>query len=255
MLQTLRIGHPIVIEIIDLISHQIQNIEHPQPPLHIRGKRPSMARQDSLESTAMADSAAPKPARQSFDIEDVGTSAAIEGTEGLDVNHASRLRMQFLASQHASLVTQVQFADAKAAALMTLMGLVALNGPVKIGEASAHNIFAIGIFILMMIAIGCAMASIIPRYPDAKLNKLIKRRDRFSWPALIAQGYEPLDHAEFMRTAEASQLIMSIAQTNGAMARVLQSKFKLLRAAFILAAFDLLLIVLYVVGGRLDDFI
>lgn len=199
----------------------------------------------------MANDAAPERTPTSFDIETLSLDDPIQGNEGLDVNHASRLRMQFLASQHASLVTQVQFADAKAAALMTLMGLVALNGPVKVSEASGQNIAAIGIFILMMVAIGFAMASIIPRYPDAKLNKLIKRRDRFSWPALVAQGYEPLDHAEFMRQAEASQLIMSIAQTNGAMARVLRSKFRMLRLAFLLAALDLVLIVTYVLGAKM----
>ena len=198
-----------------------------------------------------ADASQPGNNRAGFDIEDVDPLDHIEGSEGLDANHASRLRMQFLASQHASLVTQVQFADAKAAALMTLMGLVALNGPVRIAATGPHDLNAVGIFVLMMTAIACAMFSIIPRYPDGSLNKLIKRRDRFSWPALVAQGYEPLDHAEFMRSAEASQLVMSIAQTNGAMARVLHSKFRFLRTAFLLAALDLLLIVGYVMGLRI----
>ncbi|MEO1490721.1 MAG: Pycsar system effector family protein [Pseudomonadota bacterium] len=188
--------------------------------------------------------------KKPFDIETLDLETAIEGTEGLDVNHASRLRMQFLVSQHASLVTQTQFADAKAAAVMTLMGLVALNGPVKIGAVGAHDFQAIAIFVLMMAAIGLAIFAIIPRYPDARLNKLIKRRDRFSWPALVSQDYEPLDHAEFMRKSEATQLIMSLAQANGATARVLRRKFVFLRAAFILAALDLLLIVGHVVGLR-----
>lgn len=190
------------------------------------------------------------PRPKGFDIENIDLNIPIDGIEGLDVNHVSRLRMHFLTTQHASLVTQTQFADAKAAALMTLMGLVALNGPVKIGAVGPQNIDAIVIFVLMMCAIGCAIWSIIPRYPDAKLNKLIKRRDRFSWPALVAQGYEPLDHAAFMRTAQASQLILSIAQTNGAMARVLRRKFQFLRTAFVLASVDLAMIVAYVAGLR-----
>ncbi|MFK7943008.1 MAG: hypothetical protein AB8B85_08880, partial [Paracoccaceae bacterium] len=98
----------------------------------------------------------------------------------------------------------------------------------------------------MMAAIAMAISSIIPRYPDKDLNKIIKRQERFSWPALVAQGYAPLDHASFMQTAEASQLIMSIAQTNSNMARVLKSKFTTLRIAFVTAALDLALIVLYV---------
>lgn len=186
-----------------------------------------------------------------FDLEALSLDGRIQGHEGLDVNHASRMRMQFLVGQHASLVTQTQFADAKAAALMTLMGLVALNGPVQIRATGPHELDAVGIFIVMILAIGFAIFSIIPRFPDAELCKLISRRDRFSWPALVSQDYSPLEHARFMRTAEASQLIMSVAQSNGAMARVLYRKFRYLRIAFLLGATDLLLIVLYVVGLRL----
>lgn len=185
-----------------------------------------------------------------FDIEAIGLDTDIEGTEGLDVNHASRLRLHFLTAQHASLVTQIQFADAKAAALMTLMGLVALNGPVKVGETTPDDYFAIGIFVLMMSAIAMAITAIIPRYPDKDLNQKIKRVERFSWPSLVARGYAPLDHAKFMRQAEASQLIMSLAQTNSNMARVLQAKFRGLRIAFLVAALDLGLIVLYVLSNR-----
>ena len=120
--------------------------------------------EDSFRGDLMnADASQPAEKRRAFDIEALGPAEHVEGHEGLDANHASRLRMQFLASQHASLVTQVQFADAKAAALMTLMGLVALNGPVKIAAAGPHDLSAIGIFILMMGAIGCAMFAIIPR--------------------------------------------------------------------------------------------
>lgn len=186
-----------------------------------------------------------------FDLDDMALDRPIGGHEGLDVNHASRMRMQFLVGQHASLVTQTQFADAKAAALMTLMGLVALNGPVQMRTAGDHRFDAVALFVLMMVAIGFAMFAIIPRFPDAELCKLIRRRDRFSWPALVSQDYDPLDHARFMRTAEASQLIMSVAQSNGAMARVLHQKFRFLRIAFIVGALDLLLIVLYVVGIRI----
>ncbi len=186
-----------------------------------------------------------------FDIGCLPLEERIEGHEGLDVNHASRMRMQFLVGQHASLVTQTQFADAKAAALMTLMGLVALNGPVQIRAAGPHEVDALGIFVVMIMAIGCAIFSIIPRFPDAELCKLISRRDRYSWPALVSQDYTPLQHARFMRTAEASQLIVSVAQSNGAMARVLYRKFRFLRVAFLLGATDLLLIVLYVIGLRI----
>ena len=188
--------------------------------------------------------------RRGFDIEALDTQIGLDGTEGLDANHLSRIRMQFLATQHASLVSQTQFADAKAAALMTVMGLVALNGPVRISTVSTATSDAIAIFILIMATIGVAAWAIILRYPDKMLNKLIHKRDRFSWPALVAAGYEPLDHASFLRTADASQLIMSIAQTNTAMATVLRRKFVVLRIAFLMAGLDLMLIVGHVLGLR-----
>ncbi|MEM9059717.1 MAG: Pycsar system effector family protein [Pseudomonadota bacterium] len=185
--------------------------------------------------------------RRGFDIEAVGQ----EHEDEADAGTIDRMRLQFLATQHASLVSQTQFADAKAAALMTVMGLVALNGPVKISTVASASLDAIVVFILIMATIGIAAWAIIPRYPDKALNKMIHRRDRFSWPALVAAGYEPLDHADFAREAKGDQLIMSLAQTNGAMAKVLRRKFVVLRLAFGMAALDLLLIIAYVLGARL----
>ena len=86
----------------------------------------------------MPDASDRQPDRR-FDLESLPLDLRLQGSEGLDVNHASRLRMQFLVGQQASLVTQTQFADAKAAALMTLMGLVALNGPVRIDPRGPHG--------------------------------------------------------------------------------------------------------------------
>jgi Family of unknown function (DUF5706) len=186
-----------------------------------------------------------------FDIETLPVDLNIGGREGLDVNHASRLRMQFLVSQQASLVAQTQFADAKAGALMALLGLVALNGPVKLGGAGSPQPDALAIFILMIGAIGFAVWAIIPRFPKAGTDASMKQHDRFSWPALASRHYDPMEHATFMRTAEASQLVMSIAHSNATMARVLRRKFVSLRIAFLLASADLLLIMLYVVGLRL----
>lgn len=186
-----------------------------------------------------------------LDLDTLPLDRALEGLEGLDANHASRMRMQFLVGQHTSLITQTQFADAKAAALMTLMGLVALNGPMKIRPDGPPEIDALAIFVLMIVSIGFAIFAIVPRFPDRGLCRQISRRDRFSWPALVSPDYDPEAHAAFMRTAEASQLVMSVAESNGAVARVLHRKFRYLRIAFILGAADLALIVLYVAGLRI----
>jgi hypothetical protein len=186
-----------------------------------------------------------------FDIASLPVDLPIGGSEGLDVNHASRLRMQFLVSQQASLVAQTQFADAKAGALMALLGLVALNGPVRLGGAGPPGIDAVAIFVTMFLAIGFAIWALIPRFPDAKRAQAMVRCDRFSWPMLASPSYDPLEHAVFMRTAEASQLVMSLAHSNATMARVLRRKFVSLRIAFLLASGDLALILLHVVGLRL----
>lgn len=186
-----------------------------------------------------------------FDLDTMPFDRPVEGSEGMDANHASRMRIQFLLGQHASLVTQTQFADAKAAVLMTLMGLVALNGPVQVDSAGPHEISALAIFILMVSAIGFTIFAILPRFPGTALCRQISRGDRFSWPSLLSPDYGAMAHADFMRTAEASQLIMSIAQSNGAIAHVLHRKFRHLRIAFILGAIDLVLIVLYVIGVRI----
>ncbi len=133
---------------------------------------------------------------------------------------------------------------------MALLGIVALNGPVKLG-ADPPQIDAVAIFITMIFAIGFAVWAIIPRFPKAEIGSLMKQHERFSWPALVSPGYGPIEHAVFMRTAEASQLVMSIAHSNATLARVLRRKFIALRIAFVLAGADLLLIMLHVIGFRL----
>jgi hypothetical protein len=195
--------------------------------------------------------AAPDPGTP-FDIASLPVDLHIGGSEGLDVSQLSRLRMHFLVSQQASLVAQTQFADAKAGALMALLGLVALNGPVKLGDAGPPQIDAVAIFVTMFVAIGFAIWALIPRFPNAGRAREMCRADRFSWPSLASRSYEPLEHAVFVRTAEASQLVMSLAHSNATMARVLRRKFVSLRIAFLLASADLALILLHVVGLRLD---
>jgi Family of unknown function (DUF5706) len=186
-----------------------------------------------------------------FDITCLPVDLQLAGREGLDVNEVSRQRLQFLISQHASLVAQTQFADAKAGALMALLGLVALNGPVELVGAGPPRLDAVAIFVIMVVAMGCAVWAIIPRFPGADRARLMRQSERFSWPALASRGYDAMEHAVFMRTAEASQLVMSLAHANATMAHVLRRKFVALRFAFLLASADLLMIMLHVVGLRL----
>lgn len=166
----------------------------------------------------------------------------------IDANHLGRMRLQFLVSQHASIVTQTQFADAKAAALMTLLGLLALNGPVKLGEVSLVNLDAILLFLINLSAILCCFWSIVPRYPDAALRERIRRSERFSWPSLVANGHEPLEYAASVGGAEGQDLIQSMSLANTAAAGVLLRKFRALRTAFWIAVVYLAAIVAYVFG-------
>ena len=61
-------------------------------------------------------------------LDDLELNIALEGCEGLDVNYVSRIRAQYLFIQHQTMITQMQFADAKAAALIALVGVAAVRG-------------------------------------------------------------------------------------------------------------------------------
>ncbi|MEM7506388.1 MAG: hypothetical protein AAF415_06555 [Pseudomonadota bacterium] len=158
----------------------------------------------------------------------------ITSQEGLDVNHASRARIQFLASQSNALLTQTQFADAKAAALMTMSGVLALNGPVNtqtVGEAGPLLLLS---FACNAACLGGCFLAIIPRFPGAAIRRKIYGLDRYSWPGLVDTHHDEADFPDFMRTAEASQLVLSLARANQATARILHRKFAILRATFVL---------------------
>ena len=68
--------------------------------------------------------------------------------------------------------------------------------------------------------------------------------------ALSCNSVRPEAYAEFARTAEVSQLIVSAAYSNACIARVLALKFAFLRAAFILAIVDVLGTIAYYVDMR-----
>lgn len=170
-----------------------------------------------------------------FRIDDLPPADGLAGSEGLDVNYASRIRIHYLLGQNHAMVTQMQFADAKAAALMTLMGLVALRGPVDIAEIGPGDPLGMATLVLNACCLAACIWAIIPRYPGAGLRQWLSHRDRFSWPALTSPDYGALDYAEFMRTSDISQLVMSVAQSNSAMAGILLKKFLTLRVAFFLA--------------------
>ncbi|MEM0924390.1 MAG: hypothetical protein AAGI13_15175 [Pseudomonadota bacterium] len=167
-------------------------------------------------------------------IDGIDLSLPITSEEGLDVNHASRARIQFLAAQSHALLTQTQFADAKAAALMTVSGLMILHGPAKgVVLADASLALLASLACLAACLAGCFLA-IVPRYPKAAARRETYAEDRYSWPGLADPSHADTDFPDFMRQAEASHLVLSMARANQAAARVLQRKFSVLRATFFL---------------------
>lgn len=160
---------------------------------------------------------------------------AIEGTEGVDRNYSSRIRSQFLIAQHQTLVTQAQFADAKAAAIMALLGIIALRGPVDVTiDIKTASALILTYLALVVLSIVFCLLSIIPRYPGRKQRNRGADVERWSWPSLASEYLSETDFGQYMQTSEVSHLIYSLAHANQAHAKVLLIKFRMLRIAFLL---------------------
>ncbi|MEM7176391.1 MAG: hypothetical protein AAGD47_05410 [Pseudomonadota bacterium] len=166
------------------------------------------------------------------DLDNLDISLSIDSSEGLDVNHASRARLQFLAAQSHALLAQTQFADAKAAALMAISGLLAIQGPAGTAHLSAGEpLLLLSFLCTAACLVGCFL-TIVPRFPRPAIRRRIYLGDRFSWPGLVDTTHDEDAFPDFMRTAEASHLVLSLARSNQATARVLHRKFAILRITF-----------------------
>lgn len=182
-------------------------------------------------------------------IEEVDLSQPLDGSEGLSANYISRIRTQYLFSQHQALITQVQFADAKAIALVTLMGFTLLRGPAPFTAVEladpVHLIFlAVGAAAMLF----CLLA-VVPRYPPRNVRLDMAGRDRWSWPALASDPDQGAEFARFMKTAEVSQLVQSVALSNAAVSRILIAKYAMLRTGFLLAIASLGVLAVHMLRG------
>jgi hypothetical protein len=168
-------------------------------------------------------------------LSEVDLHLAIEGSEGVDRNYSSRIRSQFLIAQHQTLVTQAQFADAKAAAILALLGIVALRGPIDlaIDIRTANTLVLVYMALVALTTVFCLL-SIIPRYPGRKRRNQGADVERWSWPSLASDFLLQSDFGQYMQTSEVSHLIYSLAHANQAHAQVLLVKFRMLRIAFVL---------------------
>ncbi|MEM8749772.1 MAG: Pycsar system effector family protein [Pseudomonadota bacterium] len=181
-------------------------------------------------------------------IEDVDLTLDLTGKEGLDLNYISRVRGQFLFQQHNAFMQQSQLADAKAAALMTLVGLIALRGPVDLADAG-RTLVATTFGIASALTIVFCMIAVFPRFPRRSVCRELAAQERWSWPSLSSKTIEPVDYSDFMQTSEMSQLVHSTAMANVKVARVLRQKFLCLRIAFLSAV-----VLLIILGVRLYGF-
>lgn len=166
----------------------------------------------------------------------------LKGCEGLDINYVSRIRSQYLFTQHQTMITQMQFADAKAAALIALIGFIAFRGPIKLEEIS--NLGSFGYLFLMCagLAVVFTLLSVFPQYPSKTKRDKLSSSDRWSWPALASDALKPEDFSDYMRTSEVSQLLHSISISNSYIANILLSKYRMLRIGFFFGLVTMLLV-------------
>ena len=180
-------------------------------------------------------------------LAEIDLTKALAGSEGHDVNYVSRIRTQYLLAQHQALLTQVQFADAKAIALLTVIGFVVFRGPVPLTREVAADPILAGFFLVGFSALALCLLTVVPRFPPARIRTAMVHRDRWSWPSLAADDLTDADFAEYMQTAEISHLVQSVALSNAAVSRILLAKYTMLRLAFVAAGTALVLLVVAVI--------
>ena len=184
------------------------------------------------------------------EIERNPSDYATSSKEGVSIDELAKLRMWHLQSQSNIIMRQTLMADAKAATVLALIGLVAtrilLSGDLAAGGALTMLMFANKAAVLCL-----CLYVIMPRFPrDADWAKM-RSHERFSWAALANPELQTYDFGEFAARSDASQMFRSIGRANHGMARVLLTKFKLLRTVFLLAIVDVVLTMAFFMGTGL----
>jgi hypothetical protein len=172
----------------------------------------------------------------------------LKGCEGLDINYVSRIRSQYLFTQHQTMITQMQFADAKAAALIALIGFITLRGPIKLDEISSLGSFGYIFLMCAGLAVVFTLFSVFPRYPSKAKRDALSSSDRWSWPALASDVFKPEEFSNYMRTAEVSQLLHSLSISNCYVADILLSKYRMLRIGFTFGLATMMLVGVKITG-------
>lgn len=152
--------------------------------------------------------------------------------EGVKMGDLLRCRIQYLAAQNRSLNMQAQVADAKAATLLTVIGLLMVNGPFAADYRDTGDVVALMILALSALCFGACIYALVPRYPDPATRDRIALRDRFSWPGLASDRLHPEVYAQFVRDSQATHLLLSMARSNGALSKIILQKYMSIRFAF-----------------------
>lgn len=175
-------------------------------------------------------------------IEDLALDRDISSHEGISIDHTARVRLAYLLGQNNAMVAQIQFADAKAGALLAIIGLLATRGPGAAFDPATVTAATMVVTAMHAAALVCCVIVLFPRYAGRPLRAQLAMGERFSWPALTAEGMSGDTYADFMRGAQVSQLVISVARSNQAQAEILLRKFNWLRAAFGIGIVDFLFI-------------
>ncbi|MEL6998019.1 MAG: hypothetical protein AAFP68_07115 [Pseudomonadota bacterium] len=149
----------------------------------------------------------------------------------VDDGDAVRARIHYLVAQNNAIIVQTQFADAKAAALLTLMGLLALRGPVPISSGPLGPL-ALGTLALITVSILLCLWALTPRFRGRIGKSKGAPGDRFTWTVLSNPDTSMHDHADFARSGDFAQLINSISMSNVGASMVLRRKFNAMQVAF-----------------------
>ena len=169
-----------------------------------------------------------------FESADIFTDRdkVINTEEDVSKGDAMRARMSFLTAQNSAVLTQTQFADAKAGALMTILGLVAIKGsaPVLILIQDPLEMLAMAVIIA---SIGLCLATIMPRLVGFSDEAVPAVGNRFTWLFLTMPGYTDDMHGQWSRETCFADMLNSIAASNMGASRILATKFQMLRRAFI----------------------
>lgn len=142
-----------------------------------------------------------------------------------------RARMLFLVSQNQAILTQTQFADAKAGALMTLLLLLSIKGSTP-GIATTRDPVELLSMVFVTVSIGFCLAAIMPRVKGVNAKSAPSTHNRYTWLSMATPAYSEEQHGEFARLSEMGLLLNSVASSNIGASRILARKFRMLRWGF-----------------------